>query len=425
MIQKRILMVADVDLRIRPNHRFFHVVDYFSYRFREVDFVSYANPYGGPPVSLPKKVAKTIHNLLYDRRRIHREGNVRHIVIRRLKLPQLLQNLLGDLWAYVNLPEWLKHNQYDLCLYSHPHNVFLVSLLKRFKVVKKIIYDDCDFFPDHLDATGRLSSAVLSWKERLAVTRADGVVSVSEPLARLRRDQGARSVILVPNGVALADFLDVGDREPHPPTLIYIGGLREAWGIDLVLKALPLIKRDIPDVRFLVVGSGEYRGELENLAMRLGLKETVAFCGEQPHDELSKYLRQSDVGVATYKVRRFVHFASPLKILDYMAAGLPVIATRAGQTEITMREASAGILIDHSVEAFVAAAVNLLSDRLLWERCSQAGIAYIARFDWELVLRQAYQYVLSILESDQLPRAAVASSEWPGGSSPPKPKGGQ
>jgi glycosyltransferase involved in cell wall biosynthesis len=393
--QKRMLMVADVDLRIRPNHRFFHIVDYFSSRFREVDFVSYANLYGGPPASLPKKVAKTIHNLLYDRRRIHREGNVRHIVIRRLKLPQSLQNLLGDLWAYVNLPEWLKHNHYDLCLYSHPHNVFLVSLLKRFKVVEKIIYDDCDFFPDHLDATGRLSSAVLSWKERLAVTRADGVVSVSEPLARLRRDQGARNVIVVPNGIALDDLLDMGDREPHPPTLIYIGGLREAWGIDLVLKALPLIKREIPDIRFIIVGSGEYMGELENLAMRLGLRETVTFCGEQPHDELSKYLRQADVGVATYKVRRFVHYASPLKIREYMAAGLPVITSRIGQAEEIVKASGAGQLVDGSPTSIASAAVKILSDQELCEEYSTNAVRYAASLDWGTVLRPVLDFTVS------------------------------
>ena len=166
--RKRILMVADVELRSDSNHRFFHIVKYFSSRFEEVHFVSYTNLYGGPPTSLLRKIAESIRNLKHLRLQVYQEGNLRCIVIRNLKLPRFLQNLLGDVWGYVNLPRWVKSNHYDFCFYSHPHNVFLVSILRRLKVVDKVIYDDCDFFPDHLDARGPLSSVVLSWKEHLA-----------------------------------------------------------------------------------------------------------------------------------------------------------------------------------------------------------------------------------------------------------------
>ena len=215
--QKKILMLAEVDLRIVPNHRFFHLVKYFSSKFEHVDFVSYANLYGGPSTSLLRKIIKSIRNLLFDRRQVYRRGNIRHIVIRRLKLPNFLQILLGDLWIYVNLPKWLKNGNYNFCLYSHPHNFFLVSLLKKHNAFEKVFYDDCDFFPDVPGARGPVSSFVIAWKERLAVTKADGVISVSYPLAALRRSQGAKNVIVVPNGVVLEHFLDARQKEKHCP----------------------------------------------------------------------------------------------------------------------------------------------------------------------------------------------------------------
>jgi len=361
----------------------------------EVDFVSYANLYGGPPISLLKKIPRGLHHLMCDRRQIHQEGNVKHIIIRRLKLPQFLQNLLGDLWAYANLPKWLKNNHYDFCLYSHPHNVFLVSLLKRFKAVEKVFYDDCDFFPDHLDARDPLSSMVLSWKERLAVTKADGVISVTEPLARLRKSQGARNIIVVPNGVVLDHFLEVRQKEPHRPTLVYIGLLSEAWGVDLILKALPLIRREIPDVRFIIVGSGEYRCELESLSTRLGLQEVVTFFGKQPYSELSKYTRQADVGVATYKARRFIEYASPLKIREYMAAGLPVIASKIGEAEKIIKSSGAGELVDNSPTSIASAAIKILSDQKLCEEYSENAIRYAANLDWGTVLEPTLGFIVS------------------------------
>lgn len=396
MTDCKILMVVTYDPLCLPNQPFFHVVRYFSQKFQEVDYATRTNLYGGPPAPLLAKVKKSFHNLLHERTHVSQEGNVKHLVIRSLKLPHLSQIMFSDLWCIANLPGWLKENHYDVCFYCCPHNALLATWLQRSRIANKVVYYDVDYFPDHVDSHHALCRMALSWREQIAVRNADGVISVSKPLAQLRKSQGAKKVITVPNGVDLDRFITARDKEPHPPTLIYVGLLSEAWGVDLVLQALPRIKEQVPDVRFIIVGSGDYSNELERMTSQLGLDDRVMFMGRQPYNELAQYMRQADVAVATYKPRRFVEYASSMKIKDYLAAGLPVITTTSGDAERIIADSGAGVVIDHSPEAIAASAVKILANRQLTDDCAQAAIRYAPRLDWKVVLKPALDFVVSV-----------------------------
>lgn len=380
-------MIGDVDRQVEPNHRFFHLVKYLSSRFDEVDFISYTNPYGGPPTSLSRKIRMSLRNLIADRRQVWQDGNVQHIVVRRLKMPQFAQNLVGDLWAFANLVGLLTKQSYDVCVYSHPHNAFLIRLLKRYEFVDDVIYDDCDFFPDGPDAAGALSALALSWKEHLAITQADGVTSVSRSLVELREDQGARRVMLVPNGVDLNSFLKARKRVSHSPTLIYVGLLAEGWNLELVLKALPLIAEEIPDIRLVIVGSGNNLEQLTALTASMGLSNRVEFAGQQPNDELWKYFQRADVGVAIFQPRKFNEYASHLKIREYMAAGLPVISSKIGEAPEIISASQAGTLVENSPQSIASAAISILSNQVRYEEYSANAKLYADGLDWEIVLK--------------------------------------
>ena len=392
----RILVIGGVDIDLEPNHRFFHVVDFLAAHYDEVVFVSTANLYGGPPVGFAKKMLKSFQNMLTDRRKEYWQDNVHHVIVRKLKLPIFLQNLAGDLWIYMTLPGWLKNDRFTTGLYTFPQTAFATRLLKRRGVIQKMVYDDCDYFPAHLDAAGRLSAALLTWKERRAATQADGVISVSTPLAALRREQGVKNVIVVPNGVVLDNLTGAREKEPHPPTLLYVGMLSEAWGVDLMLEALPLVREAIPDVRFVVVGDGDFREALEAQTRALGLENAVSFCGRQPHDQLVTYIRQADVGVALYKQREFIHYASPMKIREYMAAGLPVITTRIGQGEEVIEESGAGELVERTPDAIAAAAIKLLNDADLRQQYADNAVRYTQDADWNSVLEPVLDFINTV-----------------------------
>lgn len=379
------------------NHRAKHMAAYLEKRFRYVDLLGFEKfyPNTGPAnPSFWRQKWIGFSNPRYRRVEISTQNPGRRIVVRDFAAPDALHLLIDDLWRYL-LARRLLAPAYDVAVLGNPRNALLGWLLKRSGRVKRLIYDDYDYRPGM--EKGAFARRMMDWRERFCVRHADGVICANALLADLRRQQGAKNVIVVPNGVDLASFASARQKLSHPPTLIYMGNVSMMWGLELVIEALARLTPVIPNVRLLIAGAGEAVAALQAQSRQLGVAENVSFLGSLAYHELPAVLAQADVGIATAQPdNQFRKYATPLKLVEYMAAGLPVIASKTGQTEIMMQQADAGILINHSVEEFVAASVSLLNDRALAGRYSQAAVAYAARFDWSLLMEQVYQYTLAV-----------------------------
>lgn len=400
------LLIADVDMQAEPNHRFFHVVDYVAERVDRLDFVSFQNAYGGEPTSLPRKIIRTVHNLLFDRRQQWQEGRVHYTVIRHLKLPQTLRNLIGEFWTYRILPSHIRHGHYTFCIYSHPHNALIIRNLKQRGLFDHLYYDDCDYFPAGPDAVNPLAQRILAWKERVVMRTAERVFSVSRPLADLRRSMGARNVHVSPNGVPVRMFADGQADGDHPPTLMYVGLLAQEWLISPVIAAMPLIRDHVPDARLVIGGYGDHLSELKQQVESLGLQNCVTFTGRLPYTAVPDLLAAADAAVAIFANRPFNVYACHLKIREYIAAGLPVICSRLGEAEQLIADADAGILIDESSpESIAAAAVRLLQDDALRARYAANARAYAHWLDWSETLAPIGEHIVGSAAAHKQPIA--------------------
>lgn len=102
--------------------------------------------------------------------------------------------------------------------------------------------------------------------------------------------------------------------------VIYMGVLAEYQGIDLLIESIPLVVKDSPDVKFLIVGYPNeevYRRKSE----ALGVGMYVHFTGKVPHEELPRYLSLADVAVSP----KISTTEANLKLFSYMAMGLPTV----------------------------------------------------------------------------------------------------
>jgi glycosyltransferase involved in cell wall biosynthesis len=169
---------------------------------------------------------------------------------------------------------------------------------------------------------------------RLALTHADVVLPVSADLERaLRRLEPRARTRVVPNVVD-----DVFAPAPHtdgdPIRLLTVGLLdTPRKGVDVLLEALALV-RDRERLRLDVVGEGELRPGYEELAERLGLADTVSFHALEPKAALAERMRHADLFVLASRYEN-----NPCVVLEAMASGLPVVATRVGGVaEIVDRE---------------------------------------------------------------------------------------
>jgi glycosyltransferase involved in cell wall biosynthesis len=102
--------------------------------------------------------------------------------------------------------------------------------------------------------------------------------------------------------------------------VIYMGVLTEYQGIDILLEAIPLVVREAPNVKFLIVG---YPNEdyYRQKARMLGVGASVHFTGKVPHEELPRYLSLADVAVSP----KISTTEANLKLFSYLAMGLPTV----------------------------------------------------------------------------------------------------
>ena len=167
-----------------------------------------------------------------------------------------------------------------------------------------------------------------------AVTADAGVVvCVSEPVADWVRGLGGAdpaSVHVVPNGVDTRRFTPVEvRRRPSAFTFGFVGTLKPWHGVEDLVLAMRLVRRHDPACRLLVVGDGPERQRLVELAARHGLSGAVEFTGAADPADVPHHLARMDVAVAPYPPTEDFYF-SPLKIYEYLAAGLAVVTSDVG-----------------------------------------------------------------------------------------------
>jgi len=189
----------------------------------------------------------------------------------------------------------------------------------------------------------------------------------------------AERVVVVPHGIDLRDYQEV----LPPPQLatatlrvIMIGRLQPSKGVDVLLEAWSRVGNRFPDAELLLVG-GEGEAQYRELAQSLGIAKRVLFVGYQR--DVRPFLAASDLLVLASRAEGF-----PYVLLQAMAMGKPVVATRVAGTGECVDDGVSGILVPIEDPASLAdAIIRLLEDKSLRETMGEAGRRLIAaRYSW-------------------------------------------
>lgn len=152
-------------------------------------------------------------------------------------------------------------------------------------------------------------------------------------------------------------------------------------GVDTLLKAWPAVCERVPDAHLVVIGDGDDRGRLEVLANRLGVAGSVEFTGQATDGELAAAYGRAEVFALPGRARTGVNAGGEgfgLVFLEAAAAGLPVVAGRAGGAAEAVRDGQTGLLVDpYDPEAIAQAVVGLLEDRDRAAAMGEAGRRWV------------------------------------------------
>src|SRR3954451_7238555 len=228
------------------------------------------------------------------------------------------------------------------------------------------------------------------------------VVVVSRHAGALALALGAdeERIHRIPPGVDLP--LETGRVErAEPPTLLTVSRLDDEYkGHDVTLRAMPLIRREVPRVRWVVIGEGSLRGRLERQAAEQGLNGTACFLGEVTDAERDRWYRAADAFVMPSRLpSQGGGEGFGIVYLEAGAHGLPVVAGNVGGALDAVVEDETGVLVDPTAPAAVAeAAVELLRSPERAASMGRNGAARAERFAWPAVGRQIEDVLLAVAE---------------------------
>src|SRR5256885_4762340 len=221
------------------------------------------------------------------------------------------------------------------------------------------------------------------------------LIAVSDEVAAyLERFPSARGKVqVVPNGVDPGRFPEKSKASlpsaSESFTVGFVGTLKAWHGLPILVEAFTQLHATYPDTRLLIVGDGPERQRLEADLSARKLMDAVHFTGAVAPDGIPGLLASMDVGVAPYpKLANF--YFSPLKVYEYMAAGLPVVASRIGQLEKLIDHGVSGLLIAPGDASELANALLELHDApALRKRLGQAARSLVLRsHTWDAVVER-------------------------------------
>ncbi len=196
-------------------------------------------------------------------------------------------------------------------------------------------------------------------------------------------------VSVIPNGVSASDFppTPLPARDGRVPVLLYIGTLADWQGLDIVIKALPKILEQQP-VRLHIVGRGRSRQRkmLAKQIRKLGVEGSVTVQPAVPHHEIPALIAESDICIAPLGLndRNVTQGACPIKVLEYMAAGRPLLASNMPIVRELVREDVDALLFSpNNPDDLARQTLTLLNDLELSKRLAQsASERALTKFTW-------------------------------------------
>jgi glycosyltransferase involved in cell wall biosynthesis len=221
---------------------------------------------------------------------------------------------------------------------------------------------------------GGFTMRALQAVEGIATTRvADHVVTSSEAFARRLVGRGVpqAKITVVVNSADPKIFDWRGPRRDRQPAddfvLFWHGSVVKRYGLDLAIAAVKQLEEQVPRIRLRIYGEGEFLSTIEGMVKALELEHRITFGGHVTHEEIPVLCKDVDLGVVPNRPDEHIDLAFPTKLFEFVATGVPVVATRTPILE--------SVFGDDAI-LFCDATATSIAERVLWayEHPHQAAV---------------------------------------------------
>ena len=379
-------------------HRVLHVFDHSiplhsGYTFRSREILRHQQAMGWQTLQLtsPKHGPSPGAEEQVDGLRFYRSGEVNGLAG---KLPIL--NQYAVVHRLTRRLEQVARETQPQILHAHSPSLNGVAALKvGRKLGLPVVYEVRAFWEDAAVDHGTSSAGGLRYRltrelETWVLRRADAVTTICEGLrGAIINERGvpAERITVVPNAVDITRFRSNAepDRElarslglGKDPVVGFIGSFYAYEGLDLLVEALPLLLRQVPTARLLLVGGGFQDDKLRAMSTALGLQDRIVFTGRVPHDQVGRYYDLIDVLAYPRRSMRLTDLVTPLKPLEAMASERLLVASDVGGHRELIRDRETGYLFPaDDADALADTLAELLLHRERWPALKQQGRRFV------------------------------------------------
>jgi phosphatidylinositol alpha-1,6-mannosyltransferase len=256
-------------------------------------------------------------------------------------------------------------------------------------------------------AVSPLYSRKTAWLARIIYSKSDAILSISSFTKKEieKLVPGVRIQVITP-GIDLSNFRDVNKVHSNKgPYLLSVGSIKKRKGYDIALQAFIRIKREFPDLRYVIVGAHidepKFVEKLQQMTRESGVEGSVDFVKDISDAELCEYYQNAELFMLT-SVNEGTHFEGfGIVFLEAAAYGLPSIGTSGNGIEDAVDDGKTAILVpQRDVEKTADAIRSILTNRSMRETMSENARKFAIAHD-RLALAARYEDVyLSILNKE-------------------------
>jgi glycosyltransferase involved in cell wall biosynthesis len=181
--------------------------------------------------------------------------------------------------------------------------------------------------------------------------------------------------------------------------ILYPGTLNYHQGIDIAIRALALIRDQVPQAEFHIYGSGEQLNPLKALVQELGLEKRVFLMGTKPLHEISSVIENADLGVVPKRSNSFGNEAFSTKILEFMSLGVPVVVPDTAIDSYYFNNSVVKFFHANDEKSLADAILLMIKNPELRQKFSRDAAEFVLKYSWDMNKDTYLNLVDSLVQS--------------------------
>jgi len=302
-------------------------------------------------------------------------------------------------------------NRYEV-VQVHTMPDYLVAAAALPKLMgAKIVLDVHDLVPELYAAKFGVAVTspiikLMTFVERCCVGFADHALAVHQPhLEALLRHGNRRSKFsVVMNLPDTRFFARQSKKASHRPfVLLYHGTISRRHGLETAVRAVEIARQRYDDIELLIVGEGDDVERLKSIVDERGLGEAVQFEGPRPIEQLKPFFARASAGVVPLLDDPFTRYMLPVKLLEYVAVGLPVIVSETPTIRAYFDDTMVSFVRPGDIDDLAAKIVALRRRPDLRDSLVRSADTFLEHYSWDRE-NERFHGLIEALASCRVPR---------------------